>query len=123
MEQRLKLNHVDLVVADIPSNRDFLERWFGLQTEVNKDAICLMRDPAGLLLILRTPENGDSSGYPRDFHLGFFLPEEETVTDLYARMVSEGVKMRQPIEGSPPKFRCLTEGGLLIEVAHVPGTL
>ena len=123
MEQRLKLNHVDLVVADIPTNRDFLARWFGLQTEVDKDTICLMRDPAGLLLILRTPENGDTSEYPRDFHLGFFLPEEQTVTDLYARMTSEGVEMRVPLEGDPPKFRCLSTAGLLVEVAHVPGTV
>lgn len=123
MEQRLRLNHVDLVVADIPTNRDFLARWFGLETEVDKADICLMRDPAGLLLILRTPENGDGTEYPRDFHLGFFLPEEHTVTDLYARMIAAGVEMRLPIEGAPPKFRCLSRAGLLVEVAHVPGTL
>lgn len=123
MEQRLRLNHVDLVVADILTNRDFLNTWFGLETEVDKDNICLMRDPAGLLLILRTPENGDATSYPRDFHLGFFLPEEGTVTALYAGMIEAGVEMRQPIEGSPPKFRCLSPAGLLVEVAHVPGTL
>lgn len=123
MEQRLRLNHVDLVVADIATNRDFLHHWFGLEVEVDKDAICLMRDPAGLLLILRTPEGDDSADYPRDFHLGFFLPDAATVTDLYARMSAHGVAMRQPIEGLPPKFRCLSPAGLLVEVAHVPGTL
>ena len=123
MEQRLRLNHVDLVVADIPANRDFLGAWFGLQVEVDKPEICLMRDSAGLLLILRTPENGDSPVYPRDFHLGFFIPDEATVTDLYARMTTQGVTMRQSIEGSPPKFRCLSPAGLLVEVAHVPGTI
>jgi catechol-2,3-dioxygenase len=119
----LKLNHVDLVVKDIAPNREFLKSWFGLQVEVDNEAICLMRDPAGLLLILRRPESGDSTEYPRDFHLGFFLPDEATVTDLYTRMTTAQVAMRQVIEGVPPKFRCVSPGGLLVEVAHVPGSI
>lgn len=117
----MKLNHVDLVVADVGSNRDFLANWFGMQVELENDAICLMRDSGEMRLILRPGESGTGTEYPRDFHLGFFLGEEAVVTGLYERMIEDGVAMRQSIEGAPPKFRCLSPAGLLIEVAHVPG--
>lgn len=117
----MKLNHVDLVVADVASNRDFLGHWFGMQVEIENDAICLMRDSGDMRLILRPAESGAATDYPRDFHLGFFLGEEGVVTSLYERMTQDGIAMRQEIEGAPPKFRCLSPAGLLIEVAHVPG--
>ena len=117
----MKLNHIDLVVADVASNRDFLANWFEMTVEVENEAICLMRDSGDMRLILRPAESGAATDYPSDFHLGFFLGEEAVVTSLYGRMTQDGIVMRQSIEGAPPKFRCLSPAGLLIEVAHVPG--
>ena len=119
----LKLNHVDLVVAEIGEHRDFLRQWFGLAVEHEDESICLMRDSGGLLLILRKAEPNEATEYPRDFHLGFFLPDEDTVTSMFDRMVNDGVAFTQTVDGRPAKFRCLTPAGLLIEVAHVPGTI
>jgi catechol 2,3-dioxygenase-like lactoylglutathione lyase family enzyme len=118
----LKLNHVDLVVTDIVANRQFLERWFGMISEKEDEGICLLRDGDGLLLILRRAEPGQVASYPRDFHLGFFVPDEETVIQLYEGMRDDGVAFTQTVEDPPVKFRCLTTAGLLIEVAHVPGS-
>jgi hypothetical protein len=94
-----------------------------MEVEKEDESICLMRDGGGLLLILRRAEPGEAADYPRDFHLGFFLPEEETVVRLFAEMVRQGVEFTQRVECRPAKFRCLTPAGLLIEVAHVPGTI
>jgi catechol 2,3-dioxygenase-like lactoylglutathione lyase family enzyme len=116
----MKLNHVDLVVNEIAENRDFLARWFGMRVEQEDETICLLRDGGGLLLILRRAEPGEAADYPRDFHLGFFLPEEATVTRLFDEMVRQEIRFTQRVEGRPAKFRCLTPADLLIEVAHVP---
>lgn len=118
----LKLNHVDLVVSEIVPHREFLEHWFGMSVEKEDESICLMRDADGLLLILRRAEPGEAADYPRDFHLGFFLPDENTVTCLYERMRDDEVAFTQTLAERPAKFRCLTPAGLLIEVAHVPGS-
>jgi lactoylglutathione lyase len=117
-----RLNHVDLVVEEIDPSRDFLARWFGMTIEQSSESICLIRDGGGLLLILRKAAPGEAASYPRDFHLGFFLPDEATVVGLYDAMKADGVAFAQSLDQRPFKFRCLTPAGLLIEVAHVPGS-
>jgi len=116
----MRLNHVDLVVAEIAAHRDFLTRWFDMQVEQEDDDICLLRDGGGLLLILRRAGPGEAADYPRDFHLGFFLPDEAVVIGLYEAMRDAGVAFTDIPAKGPAKFRCLTSAGLLIEVAYVP---
>ncbi len=116
----MKLNHINLPVEDIAASRDFLAKYFGMETvmERGKNVMAILRDEGGMVLILSHFAKEGEILYHKDFHVGFFLDSREEVDAIHARMAADG------IEAAPPKkmpgrwaFYVDAPGGFIAEVA------
>lgn len=117
----MKLNHINLPVADVVETRDFLSKYFGLSTvhEVGKNFLVMQRDDTGLLLNLsHFDKNTTSVEYNKDFHIGFFVETREEVDHVYS-LLSEDGKANEPPEPKEARygFYVMAPGGFTIEVA------
>lgn len=88
--RRMKLNHLDLQVHDVPATIAWFQRWFGLTLRTNPDsqAIAILADGHGFVLVLQRAKQGER--YPEGFHLGFLLDDVDSVLALQARAKEGG---------------------------------
>lgn len=119
----MRLNHLDLPVPDIAATRAFFERWLGfrhLQT-LGDNGLSILRDDAGLVLVLSRLRRSGPQALPEGFHIGFHLEDEAAVIALHAGLAAEG------LAGDPPThqrgafaFYFVAPGDVLVEIAHRP---
>jgi catechol 2,3-dioxygenase-like lactoylglutathione lyase family enzyme len=118
----MRLNHLNLCVADLGQARSFFEEYFDFVLLDRKgDAILVMSDRDGFTLVISDPTKfgGDHALYPHGFHVGFLVGTAEQVDAAYARLTAGNVR----VESSPRDrrgsygfyFRAL--GGILFEVS------
>jgi lactoylglutathione lyase len=116
----MKLNHINLAVADVAATRNFFEQFFNLKCSETKgdNLLTVLRDEAGFILILSHFEKNVVPQYPRDFHVGFIQETVEQVNEIYDRMKAAGIDVRPPktAHGSWG-FYVTAPGGFLVEVA------
>jgi lactoylglutathione lyase len=117
----VKLNHLNLVVPDVPATARFFEEFFGFRTTEQKgrDTLAVLFDEAGLALVLSNFEKAASVDYPRDFHIGFLLENEKQVRAIYERLAAAGHvdKPPQRMHGSWG-FYFVALGGIQVEVSY-----
>lgn len=91
------LNHLDLLVCDVPATAAFFERYFGLCVRSNPTsaALIVLTDAHGFVLVLQRAQPGQR--YPEGFHLGFLLDDVQSVRDLHARAVADGLQVSEII--------------------------
>ncbi len=66
----MKLYHINLTATDVIAAREFLEKYFYLQTKrINSDSFAVLTDDDGLLLALMKDTQAND---PKSFHIGFF---------------------------------------------------
>lgn len=118
----MRLNHLDLQVPDVAATRDFFEAHLGFRCEATKgkDALCILRDETGFVLVLSVHRKDGPTEYPSAFHIGFLLDSEEAVHAQYARMTAAGVHLPNPPEKRRGAllFYFHAPGGVLVEVSH-----
>jgi catechol 2,3-dioxygenase-like lactoylglutathione lyase family enzyme len=118
----MKLNHLNLCVADLGQAQSFFEEYFDFEFLDRKgDAILVMGDRDGFTLVISDPTKfgGDQAVYPQGFHVGFLLDTAEQVDATYARLTAGSLR----VESRPRNrrgsygfyFRAL--GGILFEVS------
>lgn len=86
----MKLNHLDLLVYDVPRTAAFFERYFGLCVRSNPSstALIILTDESGFVLVLQRAQPHER--YPEGFHVGFLLDDVSSVHALHARAVADG---------------------------------
>ncbi|MHA4812338.1 VOC family protein [Flavitalea flava] len=95
----MNLNHLNLSVKDVPSTRTFFETHLDFicaDTKPN-DTLSVLTGPDGFILVLmnqRLNEKGNH-GYPDAFHIGFYLPGEAEVREMYGRLKIAGITLEQ----------------------------
>ena len=97
----MKINHVNLTVADAQGSRRFFERYLGLvPMEGTSDASRFvgLRDSDGFALSLMQPNGGATVSYPDSFHIGCLDVGVERTQALYRRLKDDGY------EANPPGF-------------------
>ena len=114
----MKLNHVNLTVSDVAAARQFLEKYFGLQSSTNPHTgeslagdnenrnFAVLFDDAGLVLTLMKSPKGAPVEYPATFHIGFIQPSEERVNEINRRLKEGGIECgddRAVADGFDPK--------------------
>ena len=68
----MKLNYVNLPVADVSVTRDFFEKHFGFHCIAQPtDANVVLTDNGGLVLTISNFDHLDEVTYPKWFHVGF----------------------------------------------------
>lgn len=115
----MKLNHLNLAVADAAETARFLEKYFGLcalgGTE-HKKTFAILTDDDGLVLTLIRAGGGEIS-YPPTFHLGFGQESEEKVNEIHRRLQDDGYCVEPPSRQHAWTFTVRAPGGFDIEVA------
>lgn len=113
----MKLNHLDLLVRDVPATTAYLSRYFGLtaQTRPEAPALTIMTDGHGFVLVLQRAE---APSYPEHFHLGFLVDEPEAVRELQSRARADGAAVSDVIEnGRGTMIYFTAPDGYAIEVS------
>jgi catechol 2,3-dioxygenase-like lactoylglutathione lyase family enzyme len=118
----MHLNHLDLPMPDVAAARDFFVTHLGYMHVATRgqDALAILRDATGGVLVLSPLRPGGPQGFPEGFHIGFHLESRDAVDAMHARLSKADVEL-----GHPPRsmrggwmFYFKGPGDLLIEVAH-----
>lgn len=117
----MKLNHLNLTVADVPETRRFLEKYLGLRSmEGTKDDATFvgLLDDGGFVLTLMQVGQVDETNYPASFHIGFLQESEVRVTEIYQRLKADGFDVEPPRQsGQGLDLYFLAPGGFTIQVS------
>jgi catechol 2,3-dioxygenase-like lactoylglutathione lyase family enzyme len=119
----VKLNHLDLQVADVQRTAALFEELFGFRHESSRTspALAILTDGEGFTLVLQRKKN-EAEAYPEGFHFGFLVPDVETVKRFHADARARALDVSEIIENNRGVLvYCRTADGLLIEVSwHRP---
>jgi catechol 2,3-dioxygenase-like lactoylglutathione lyase family enzyme len=117
----MRLNHLDLFVSDVSKTRDFFETFLGFRCEATKgkDALSILKDESGFVLVLSRFREDSPTQYPTDFHIGFLLETVQAVRDAYERFTVAGVEIVYPLNERRGSlmFYCRAPGPVLIELS------
>ncbi|QRN95440.1 VOC family protein [Archangium violaceum] len=123
-EMAMRLNHLDLFVSDVPGARDFFEAFLGFRCETTKgrDAMSILRDESGFVLVLSQFRKDSPTEYPTDFHIGFLQETEQAVRALHERLTAAGVENVSPLDQRRGAllFYFRAPGGVLVEISWRP---
>jgi catechol 2,3-dioxygenase-like lactoylglutathione lyase family enzyme len=112
---------MDLFVPDVAATREFFEKFLGFRVEATKgkEAMSILRDESGFLLIISKFRKDSPTEYPTDFHIGFHLETREAVREAHERLTAGGVESISPLAEMRGglRFYCHAPGPLMIEVA------
>lgn len=122
----MKLNHINIVVTDIPAAINLFEKHFGFSCIQNrKDVIAVLTNSDEFALVLWSSKlNKDHTvRYPENFHIGFYQPDRESVVAIYDKLQREEVVF----ESEPRKIRntfgfYFHVGSLMIEISVIPAS-
>ena len=118
-----RLNHANLPVADVAGLRAFFVRHFAFAEVATRgrDALAVLRGADGFVLnLMRAAAPG--GGYPRNFHVGFFVDTPEAVRAKHAELRAAGLTpgdVEALARGgfASVTFYCEAPGGVLVEVS------
>lgn len=114
----VKLNHIDLQVADVPALTTFLVAHFDLQplTRLDSPKIAILTDGHGFTLVIQRRKHDDET-YPDGFHIGFLVDDPAEVHARRARLAAAGVAVSE-VDTNARGTTCYCRGpnSLLIEV-------
>ena len=109
----MKLNHINLTVTDVPGTVQFLEKYFGLQSQGGDNKFAVLFDDDGLVLTLI---KAGQVKYPNTFHIGFGQESEERVNEINQRLKDDGFDVEPPQRFHAWTFYVQAPGGFTIEV-------
>lgn len=114
----MKLNHLDLQVADVQRAVSLFEQFFDfeLQSSRTSPAIAILSDRHGFMLVLQRKKDG-AEQYPNGFHFGFLVEDEQTVVDTQARWRAAGLDCSDVDHNGRGVVAYCRAEGLLIEVS------
>lgn len=113
----MKLNHLHLMVTEVPSTSAFLETYFGLQNRGGNAGLVVLSDDEGFVLTLMKVGKEGSAGYPTNFHVGFFLESAAKVDAVYNRLKEDGYAVAPPEQFQHSySFYIEAPGGFTVEV-------
>lgn len=118
----MKLNHLDLQVADVPRTVTFFEEAFGFQLQSNRrsSTIAILSDTDGFVLVLQRKKS-ETDKYPDGFHFGFLVEDLATVHRFHTRALDLGLDVSEVIDnGRGTHVYCAGPDGLLAEVSYRP---
>lgn len=112
----MKVNHLHLMVPDVPAASAFFERYFELRKASGNAGLTVLLDDGGFVLTLMKMGSRSSKTYPENFHVGFFLDSEAKVDAIHERMNADGLGVAAPQRAHAYSFYVQAPGGFLVEV-------
>ena len=98
----MKLNHLNLVVSNIPAAIHFFETFFNFKCIAIKgdNVIAILKGSEDFTLVIMADKN-DNASYPKAFHIGFMQESKEEVCKIYDQLKNAGM----PLGEEPKKIR------------------
>jgi len=112
----MKVNHLHLMVPDVPAASTFFEKYFELRRAGGNAGLTVLLDDSGFVLTLMKMGSTSSRTYPQNFHVGFFLDSEGKVDAMNERMRGDGLEVAPPSREHAYSFYVSAPGGFLVEV-------
>ena len=112
----MRVNHLHLMVPDVPAATGFFERYFELRKVSGNRGLTVLLDTSGFVLTLMKMNAKSSRTYPENFHVGFFVDQESTVDAIRGRMLADGLEVAAPKREHAYSFYVSAPGGFLVEV-------
>jgi catechol 2,3-dioxygenase-like lactoylglutathione lyase family enzyme len=115
----MKLNHIDLQVADVQETARFFETYFDfkLLTSASSNALAVLQGRDGFSLVLQKLKNPQAA-YPEGFHIGFVLEDVEQVYKMFERLKLSGITLGEVNKNNRgTMFYFNLPGGILTEVS------
>jgi catechol-2,3-dioxygenase len=112
----MKVNHLHLMVPDVPAASAFFEKYFELRKADGNAGLTVLLDDDGFVLTLMKMGSRTSTTYPENFHVGFFLDSEAKVDAVHQRLAADGVETGSPTHTHAYSFYVKAPGGFLVEV-------
>ena len=119
----MKLNHIDLPVADIAAAAAFFRDLMDFKCIFERaDGLTVLLDEDQAALTLSPLPPGETLHYPTGFHIGSNVDHEHELYEVHARLVAAGVPIIRPLSvvGGAMSFQCTAPGPLAIEFAWRP---
>lgn len=96
----MKLNHLNLVVADVPALSTLLVSCFGFSQRMmhSGGGMAILDGADGMILVLMGAafnRNGSGVDYPDAFHIGFMQASRAAVDALHQRLAASGIALPQ----------------------------
>ena len=120
----MKLNHLDLQVADVPALAQFLVDHYELSPRTRPDSpkLAILSDGHGFTLVLQRRQH-DGEVYPAGAHIGFLVDDPAEVYDRRARIAAAGVAISEvTVNARGTTCYCRGPGDILIELGCRIGT-
>jgi lactoylglutathione lyase len=112
----MKLNHLNLTVADVRATAEFLAKYFGMRSMGGNAGMAFLSDDDGFVLTLMKAGRATELKYPANFHIGFGQATEERVNEIYQRLKDDGFDANPPSRQHAWTFYIDAPGGITIEV-------
>ena len=115
----VKLNHLDLPVADVPSVTAFLVDHFNLRprTRLTSPVFAILDDEHGFVLVLQRRAREDAS-FPDGLHIGFLVDDPAIVFERRARLAAAGLAVSEvETDGRGTRCYCRGPSDLLVELS------
>lgn len=112
----MKINHINLTVADVGAAEAFLATYFGLRSQGGNKNFKAMFDDDGLVLTLMKGKRAVEVKYPETFHIGFIQASEADVTAMYERLKADGYDVAPPERHHAWTFYVQAPGGFTVEI-------
>lgn len=113
----MKVNHLHLMVPDVPAAAAFFERYFELRRSGGNAGLTVLLDESGFVLtLMKLGSKSAVRGYPDNFHVGFFVADEARVDEIHRLMTADGIGASAPERTHAYSFYAPAPGGFLVEV-------
>lgn len=98
----MKLNHINLVFANVAEAIIFFETYFGFKctSVIGDNIVAVLKGSDDFTLVLLKNKEGNPV-YPDAFHIGFMQDSIEKVTEIYEKLKKGGLILEQ----EPKKIR------------------
>lgn len=116
LTQSMKLNHLSFPSADTAATAKFFEQYLGFSIAGTWEKSYILKRPGYDVVIDHASD--DVPAWPKNFHVGFELPDFDDVRALYERFKVDGVQMETDIfnNGRGSRFFCRAPGGVMFEL-------
>ncbi len=113
----MKVNHLHLMVPDVPATSGFFENYFGMRKAGGNAGLTVLLDDSGFVLtLMKIASRSAAKTYPDNFHVGFFVESEARVNEMNQRMRDDGLEVAPPKREHSYSFYVSAPGGVTVEV-------
>lgn len=112
----MKLNHLSFPSDDVPATAEFFAKYLGFAIAGEVSGSYILKRPGFDVVVEKAADY--SPVWPRNFHVGFELPNVDEVHALFERFKAEGIELETEIFNNDrgSRFFCRAPGGVMFEL-------